>query len=268
MKIEQYEIEGLSIRVVRLDQESQPPLPSHYKVNVLREIVAAKSKTYALIGAFGYAGSSWQRGLPLLCNERGVQSTLCYATNPRNPKLPEWVRQAKESGAHIEYLKPNIGAINARQAQKHIEAQGGYFLPFGLDTPELTTHLMNMDFGEIPNDATLVTCAGSGATLAGLLSNRQAHRQYLQNVIAVSAGRPLGALEKSISAKVDAYTRNQIVLRRFELVDGYSYSQIPKVESPWPTHSYYERKAFHWVTQNVERLAQMQPLYFLNVGIE
>lgn len=268
--IEQHEVEGLPIYVVRLDQTAKPPLPPHYKMGALRELIKAKAKDgVTLIGAFASHGSNWVLGLPILCNEFQVQAVICYATNPRAPKLPDWLKEAREYGAHVEPLKPNMTAINSRQAQTYVESQEGYFIPFGLNAPEVIHWLTNTtDFDAIPADATLLMCAGSGITAAGLLLSLDRRKQTIANLFIVSTGRPLGALEKTISQHANAFLRQQAVSQFCELYDGYSYSQIPKVESPWPTHSYYERKAYDWLTQNVERLAQMQPLYFLNVGIE
>lgn len=240
------------------------PLPLHGKMPALNVLLKSlQSQGITRVGCFASHGSNWAQGLPALAALYGFEKTIVvYATNPRAPNYPDWLKQARSLGATLVPVKPNMTAINSSQAKKLIEEEGAYFIPFGLDTEPVLTYLTNaMNFPDQLDN--LVLCCGSGITLVGIVQHLIQFNKHIKRIIGVSSGRPVTALQKTLTDHVGAVDSAHVA--HIDLREGYQYSQKLKTISAWPTHPYYELKAYDWLEKNIHTLDGA--VWFLNMGL-
>lgn len=240
-------------------------LPLHGKMPALRELLKYLStQGITRVGCFASHGSNWAQGVAVLASLYNFEKVqIVYATNPRAPKYPEWLKVARAHGAELVPIRPNMTAINSSQAKMLVEKHGAYFIPFGLDTAPVLEYLTEaMTF---PNQLeTLVLCCGSGITLVGIIQHLIKYEKKIKTIVGVSSGRPVKSIMETLTKHVDLDAVYQHV-DTLALHEGYTYSQIVNVVSPWPTHQWYERKAYDWLTKNIDSL--QGEIQFLNMGV-
>lgn len=284
-----YQVEGIEVTVrhferiaARMNQASRfissiaqaedSPLPLHGKMPALDKLLAScYAEGIQTVGCFASHGSNWTLGVPILGAVNGLSRyIIVYATNPRAPRYPDWLKLAQAHGAEIHPIRPNMTSINSSQAKTYVQSQGGYFIPFGLETLPAIEYLT--EALAFPDDiGTLVLCAGSGITLSGVLLHLKKYNKRIQKIVAVSSGRPVGSIQETV-VRVTNYVEaglfpeiTQAPFGGIEYVSGYQYSQFIKPTAPWETHPYYERKVFDWLSKNIKTL--QEPVWFLNMGI-
>lgn len=241
------------------------PLPLHGKMPALEKLLLGQyAHGYTHVGAFASHGSNWAQGIAPLAFRIGYQKvSIVYATNPNKPTYPDWLEHAQAYGAELIPIRPNMTAINSAQAKKILAERGAYFIPFGLETRPVIDYLTEaMSFPETVE--TLVMCCGSGITLTGVILHAQKYNKRIPKIVGVSSGRSAKEILKTV-ARYSAPIQYSQHVGALEIKEGYDYAQTLKETAPFSTHPYYERKAFDWLTQNIQTLHE--PIHFLNMGV-
>lgn len=252
--MEAYKVRGETLIVMRDDLRYKSPLPHHAKMEALDMLIRhKKSASYKLIGCFCTTHGIWQFGLPHLALKHNMDSIVVYPSMNIG-KIPQGLR-VNLNGYRLEQIKPNMVAINGAQAKRIVEDAGGYYVPFGVDEMVAVHHMSNRI--NIGNIGTLIVPCGSGVTLAAILMSIVKHQNNVEKIVAVSAGRPIKSIKKTILQ----YTG---VPDYVEFIDTYKYDEIPDISCPWNAHPYYELKAYDWLYNNIKRLSG--PIIFYNIG--
>lgn len=256
MKIieETYVIGNKSIIVRREDLIPFSPLPPNGKMPALEELIKEVSKTYPIIGCFATRVSNWSLGVSIIAQRYGMKSVICY---PEDATEPSFLTEARKYDAEVIGLKPNYLSINVSQAKKLVESKNGFFIPFGLEHKIIIDTLMErMNFQDgIPN---LVLSCGSGITLLSVLLHLKKYNKTIGRIYAVSSGRKKSSIIKTLSRHMKELPMN------FEIIEEYKYNDVPEIETKWPTHQAFERKAYAWMIRNIDKLEN--PIRFLNIG--
>lgn len=253
--VEEYKISGIDVTVSREDLRPSRPLPPHGKMPALREMCRSVAQQgYKAICAFGSKYSNWTAGLPYLARHYQLGSIVIYPAN-RMADVPAWLQQSMPD--ELVTIKPNMVGINMAQAKKIAEEKGAYFIPFGLET-QSTLDILEETISLPDRTGTLIITAGSGMTLAGVLMAIRKNGAQVDNIVAVSSGRPIDSIKQTVSRNVGALPSNIIWVREFD------YANVPTVLCPWDAHDHFELKAYDWLIRNIKLINR--PIWFINMG--
>jgi len=176
-------------------------------------------------------------------------------------------------GAEVRFLEmPNRQQINFYRARKQFmkDYPDGVMLPQGLPFDETVTEVEGqvMLLPENVLGGSLVISVGSGTMIAGVLKGLKKRRVLSQNVYGV-----LVAPKNILKKKKFVYSKAGVVdvglfcdkLEKVNFIDaGYEYVQREECDVPFPCNSYYDRKAWQWLMNNIEKLKE--PILFWNIG--
>lgn len=266
--IEEYILQGRTVFVKRedlccSDSPSLPPLAKLRGASILLE--ALRERGIKLVGNVDTAVSKSGQGVAVLCSELRMQCILGYPDGVKG--VPPQLKIAQEFGAELLPLKPNYIRINYSQVSNYVQTKGGYMLPFGLSCVE-SVRAVAKEASTVPEEllgGTLVICTGTGTMLAGVLLGLK----RLPKVIGISSGMSLKNQEKNIKVLL---TEANTPLSRFSEIGEQltllpaimPYSEECEVEIPFPAHKNYDAKAFKFMLDNLDTLAE--PVAFWNIG--
>jgi hypothetical protein len=190
---------------------------------------------------------------------KNLRTIVSYPTKTGEP-LPSSICSAKEHGAEVFPTRGNFPSIAFSQCRRHVEAQDGFMIPFGFECEEGVRAIVN-EAKHVPislyEDGTLVVCAGSGVTLAGLLLGLKDPQQ--QRVYAISSGRSTSMILRTVRRFVENIPETLALIPPLM-----PYYKTPSIRAPFPTHPHYDLKAWLWLTSHVQRLPR--PILFWNIG--
>lgn len=256
---EVYELCGRLVNVRRLDLDFRLNLypnwqgADHGKMGAIWTLlehwhVISKIRKVA---CFASEGSNWALGLARIANALEMDTRVYMCT------APSWAADGLHSLPHTELVKlrANYLPIVSRQARNLSEADGFTFVPFGFEHPVAMDYLSaHLDFDD---DSTIVLAAGSGITLACLLARATLRGRKYSAVHAVSTGRTVKMIERTVQRHAPL---SALICQIHKPIDRYGASNI---QSVFPTHAYYERKAYQWLTDNIHALKD--PIWFVNM---
>jgi len=275
--VEEYLIENRKVFVKREDQACFPPGPPFAKVRGLFPVLERLKKEG--IKNVGYMDTSismagW--GVSFFCRELGLHPVIfapAYKDGYRNNQEFQ-IKKWKEFGAEIIYIeKPNRMMINYYKARKTLASrQNSYMLPLGLPFKETIDSVSDQVILHTPREVlggSVVVCVGSGTMTAGILRGC-----YMKSIkgdvygILVSRKDPNGMRKKIFS--VGGFSDNPAIFWgylpvNFSVIDyGYEYTSKEECQCPFPCNPYYDRKAWKWFLDNINRLKD--PILFWNIG--
>jgi len=258
--IEEYEVRGRCIYVKRDDLFGQLPAPPLGKLRGMRAVVR---KLYTdgvrLIGCWDTRVSRLGEGLAAVASEfEGLQTIVGYPVKAAEP-VPRQITAAERLGSTIMPLRGNVTPICFAQAKRRIEKLGGMILPFGLEC-ESAVAAVAAEAARTPagllEGGTLVLCAGSGVTLAGLLRGLPV---LPQRIVALSSGRALRTIRACVQRHSGPLPK-QVSLREASM----PYYASPDITAPFPCHPNYDLKAWSLLTRRIRNLRS--PVLFWNIG--
>jgi 1-aminocyclopropane-1-carboxylate deaminase/D-cysteine desulfhydrase-like pyridoxal-dependent ACC family enzyme len=107
--------------------------------------------------------------------------------------------------------------------------------------------------------ATVVVAVGSGTIAAGIV------RAGVPRIKVVGVMCRTGNKEKKKREIINRARELGCPLAQLELVDpGYQYTEAAHIKCPFPSHPFYDKKAFKWMVENIEKLEN--PVLFWNIG--
>jgi hypothetical protein len=264
---EVHQVRGFDVEVRREDQRIGAPFLPHGKTqSILRLFNSLVGTRIKRVSCFASSGSDWALNAAIAAQSTRMPFTIF--SQKQRAELPAFLIKARDDyGAELEFVRINHTAIMISQARAEALLRGDFFIPFGFELPicmdELTERLRG--FGRVE---TIVLCAGSGITLTCLLKAALLDQKRFSDVIAVSSGRPLTAIRKTVSRHISELEIAS-VCDALHIEEGGKYGK-PLIEAlgfdaytPWPVHPFYERKAFDWLVANIAQLKE--PIAFLNM---
>jgi 1-aminocyclopropane-1-carboxylate deaminase/D-cysteine desulfhydrase-like pyridoxal-dependent ACC family enzyme len=261
--IEQYIITGRTINVKREDLATSWPAPSLAKLRgCLKRLEKVKADGYTKIGVLDTRISKSGWGVAYLAKELGDLEVHAYfpAIKADNGKLHQQQKMSQQLGAILHPMKGGRTAVLYSQAKKEIIASGGYMMPMGL-TVEESVNAIAEEASTIPSQflgGDLVVCTGSCMTLSGITV---ALAPKLNKIYGISAGMNTAKQEKRCGvAGVQLPTNVELILP-----PGIDYYSQETIETPFPSSIYYDKKAWRWLTENLDKL--QDPVIFWNIGV-
>ena len=250
--VEEYHLNGRKILVKRDDLMGDGKiLPPWGKMAGIDALLKNLNPKYPLIHlAVNGSWSGW--ALSYLCKQRGIKFIYAYA--PSKTYSQFILDKAKENDCEFYELKPNMMAILYAQVQTYAKRKDIQMLPYAFDHVDYRNNLKDRaedTFKEYMVDH-LVISAGSGVTSSGIIeafkpgnnlfsnSNKQAHS------ITVSSFSTIHDKYKSHSITSSSINVDKT---KFEFED-----MMTDYEIPFPCNGTWDRKAWWWLEQNLDKL--------------
>lgn len=258
--IEVHKVANQAVFVKRDDLCCEPPAPALGKLRGLDVVVSKLTASgHQTIGCWDTRVSTLGIGLAAAMRDvPGGRAVFCYPQLKHRP-IPETVRLAEALGAEIVAMRGNHVSICYARARKTVEARGGAMLPFGLDCTE-AVDAVAVEARTVPArytaNGTVVLSCGSAVTLSGLLRGLQPQPR---RVIGVSAGRSLTKLRRCVLRHTGEIPRHLLLVPA-----AVPYDVACMDECPFPAHPNYDRKAWRYLCDNIQKLTP--PVLFWNIG--
>lgn len=269
--IETYPVDGIDIYVKREDLCVQRPGPPFSKMRGLFAYLSTLKQRG--ISTVGYTESSismagW--GVAWLAQKLDMTAVIYdpqYSESNKKDHLSvlEYHRQQwKAAGAEIRPIKAGMVKVNYNICSKLLQQEfpGAIMLPLGLPLQETVDATAAIAAEYDGHFSSVVVCIGSGTICAGLVKGMR--RCEIYGIMSRSGNESIK--HQSIIKK--AGVLNGGLLGRGAFLDcidlGMEYTEKCDVEIPFPCHSYYDAKAWKWLTQNIQRI--MKPILFWNIG--
>jgi hypothetical protein len=241
--IEQYEVNGKTIHVKRDDlQGDGVELPPWAKLTAIEKILTSGEldKNVPIIQlCIRVSYSGW--ALSQLGKAAGYEIKIAY---PNSKNYPTDLRDQWESfGAESVPLRANVNSIVLSWMKKEAEAKGYQYIPYGFDHPVYHEHWRST-LAQYDDYDNLVVCAGTPVTCLGMCQGFPGRNIYL----------PSTSKEKTVLRKLKKFglendERISVHPSEFEF-----YDEMSDFETPFPTHKYWDKKAWRFVVENTELL--------------
>jgi 1-aminocyclopropane-1-carboxylate deaminase/D-cysteine desulfhydrase-like pyridoxal-dependent ACC family enzyme len=274
---EEYMVKNRKVFVKREDQACLPPGPPFAKVRGLLPVLERlKKEGFKNIGYMDTSVSMAGWGISYFCKKLGLNPIIFtpmykdgYRDNQRF-QIQKW----QEFDAEIMYIKkPNRMMINYYKARKILFSRpNSYMLPLGLPFKETVESVNEQLAMKTPKEAlggSLILCIGSGTMAAGVLKGC-----YIKNVRGKAFGILVSRKDPDLMRKkifsMGGFSDNPAIFwgylpLDFAVIDyGYEYTVKEECQCPFPCSPYYDRKAWKWLLDNIERLKD--PILFWNIG--
>ena len=256
------------IYVKREDLACLPPGPPFAKVRGLfSHLMKLRSEGISVVGYVETAISEAGWGVAWLAKELDMKAVIfnpVYKTN--QPVLDfhriKWV----EFGAEIRDIKAGMAKVGYNISKKLLIEEFGsnaIMLPLGLPFSE-TIDEVAKEFQRTYDDRfqSIVICVGSGTMAAGVLKGmRKVNCKIPLYGILCRQSKQLFKKRRMIVGKAGYFFEEPV----FYLIDlGYNYTDKVEVDCPFPSNCYYDKKAWLWLKQNVDKIEK--PVLFWNIG--
>jgi hypothetical protein len=164
----------------------------------------------------------------------------------------------------LKFLPGGRGNAHYSRAKRIAQITGKYMLPLGLTLAESVSEHREIA-ANLPPAKTVVIAIGSGMIAGGVLLGFPGY------VIAISPGmdptQQRERIRKQYSALgLDNLEINFLLLSRLLIIQDPRdyYEPEEEVVAPFPCSSWYDLKAWKWLTEHVHQLKQ--PVIFYNIG--
>ncbi|MCK9570204.1 PLP-dependent lyase/thiolase [Candidatus Pacearchaeota archaeon] len=268
--VEVIELRGRQVHVKREDKCCDLPAPPFSKMRgLLRHMESLVDQGIRTVGYVETSVSMAGWGVAYCARYLGIRSVIFAPTFKKPLDLYLYCSDMwKQFDAEIIPIRPGMArvAYNVNRKVLFKNYNHSYMLDLGLplvETIEETSKQWRMTMAEI-RPAITVVCVGSGTVCAGILSgwsngdgrvvgvmSRDGHIQGKQRKIETKSGRVWGGFFGSCLKLVNP---------------GWEYSQPSAYPIPFPTHSYYDAKAWEWLATHVESMNGT--VLFWNIGRE
>ena len=271
--IEEYQIRNRIIYVKREDLCAKPPLPPFSKARGVVEALIKLRKSG--IEVFGYTESSISMaGIAIAAiakrlNLKAViydpQYSAIHKKKPEHLSVLDFHRTKwKELGARVIPIKAGMVKVNYYICKRDLARRypNSIMLPLGLPFQETIDETARIAAEYNGQFKTVVICIGSGTICAGIIK-----------------GMPRTSVYGIMSRTGNADNKRKTILTRARFIEtgllgkeiafrcinpGWEYTTPSRAEPLYPTHDWYDLKAFQWLIENIDRLKS--PILFWNIG--
>ena len=282
--VEPYLVEGEEVLVKREDLSALPPAPPFSKVRgLLPHLDSLKRSGYSIIGYTETAISMAGWGVAWGCKEIGDLRAVIFDPQYKEPHpVLEYHRSMwKQFGAEIRPIKAGMARVNWNISRNLLRKAFGekksILLPLGLpleQTIKATAVETRLTLDTYPNVRSIVVNVGSGTIAAGVWkgAHNWVEKDPTNRTISVYGimGRTgdVQGKRKKITEKAGLALGDYGLFRSsvpFYLEDPHwEYMDRCDAPCPFPSHPYYDRKAWDWLVKNLSNLPK--PVLFWNIG--
>ncbi len=259
---------GRLVRVKREDLCCPPPGPGFSKMRGVEKYVRARQTDFIPPSRLGVVDSIHSKagwGVAWLGQQLGLGVTVFYPyTKQEGPAVVRPFQTiAQGFGADIVGLPATKSSVLFYQARKSFYERypEGLLLPNGLrleDTIEQTAREVVRSTPRVFVGGTWVVSVSSGTIAAGVARGLRCLGFSGVLILHMGFSRSADLLKHYIHGHAPG-------IQLVTVDEGYAYKDAAVgVTVPFPCNPYYDRKAWKWLTANIEKLAD--PVVFWNIG--
>lgn len=280
--VERYEIDGRPVWVKREDTCAPDSAPPFSK---MRGLMRALSDLQAQgITHIGYCETSismagW--GIAWGCLQLGMKAVIFdpqYVESEREDlKVLEKHRERwKSLCAEIIPIPAGMAAVNFHICSQEFRKRypsNSRMLPLGIPLRETvieTAIEASRTYEGVHGLVrSCVVCVGSGTIAAGVTAGICGRDPDFPIYGVLCRTGDVSRKRRSIAEK-GGFSVNGLWGYNLTLIDrGWDYTQACEIETPFPTHRYYDAKAWHWLVENLRGPEPIpEPVLFWNIGRE
>ena len=272
--VEEYKVGGRTVYVKREDMCVEPPGPPFSKCRGLyKHMEWLKGQGFTTVGYAESAISMAGIGVAYCAKELGMKAIIFDPQyKDETPELLEIHREKwKFFEAEVIPLKAGRTTINHYLGQKYlIETYGknAIMLPIGLrlqESVDETAKEWERTMKVIRPDVTIVP-VGSGTIFAGLIKGAVIGDGILVGIMLYKGNRhsKLRQIYKKAGKIPGTFHVPQVKV--FLHDTKYEYNQKSEVDCPFPSHPFYDLKAWEWLGENIS--FTVGKILFWNIGKE
>lgn len=269
--VETHYLQGIPILVKREDMAVDPPAPPFSKVRGLfAHLEGLKQAGVEVVGYTETSISMAGWGVAWACEELGLQAVLYdpqYKKTP--PPLRYHRRQWAKFNPDIHPIPAGRAKVNYYIARKHlcdIYGPSAVMLDLGLPLAETVTQTAaewrrTID-GMDRHPRVTVVNVGSGTICSGIVRGWRMGDGGIVGVLGRSANirRKFAFIQQKSGRTLNGLMGAPLLLED----PGWEYTGRSSVRTPFPSHPYYDAKAWEWLEEEVGGLAG--PILFWNIG--
>lgn len=278
--IEKMELKGFPLYVKREDLSCSYPGPPFAKVRgVYLKLLKLKESGIETVGYMETSLSMASWGISYLSRKIGLKVVVFYPKYKEGYRYEQEKQLKKWKEFNVEFYpieKPGRQKINTYIAKKKLLElyPNSIMLDQGLPFEE-TVEEVSKQIDLCPKEilgGSLIVSVGSGTILSGIIKGliNNLHLEKTMNIYGITAfpqniktkKHKIEKMSKTFLNKWGFFSNKNINLILLDL--GYKYEQKEEIECPFPCSKYYDRKAWKWLNENIEKLTQ--PIIFWNIG--
>ena len=255
--IQTYQVHGKEVQVKRDDLHNGTlDLPPWAKLEGVRRILECLKNDKPIVH-LTVRGSYTGWALAYFGKQYGHDIKIAYGDSKNYPK--ESLAKIEQYGAELVPLKPNMMKVLYNRMKTLAKEKEWQVSPYALD------HVVYRDYWQEKltdfDSDNLVLSAGSGVTAVGMIKGFLDLENYFMNkrVYAVCTSSSATVIRKFKEHNVYFPTNIIVEDTPYEF-----YDEMPQFETPFPCNSYWDKKAWWWLEQNIERIEGS--ILFWNIG--
>jgi len=257
------DVGGFPVLVKREDMclHGDPEAPRLAKLRGVYQYLVNKGLHDVAVFDTRVSHAGW--GVSYICRALGYPCTCFYPQLKHTQPAPQQM-MSLSLGSHMHGLPGGRTGVLYAQAKKIATETGKHMLPLGLTLAESVAEHREIA-ANLPPAKTVVMAIGSGMIAGGVLLGFPGY------VIAISPGMdPTQQRERIrkqyVGLGLDNLEINFLLLSRLLIIQDPRdyYEPEEEVVAPFPCSSWYDLKAWKWLTEHVHQLKQ--PVIFYNIG--
>jgi 1-aminocyclopropane-1-carboxylate deaminase/D-cysteine desulfhydrase-like pyridoxal-dependent ACC family enzyme len=267
--LEEHKFKNCTVYVKRLDLCSPFPGSNIAKtIGFYKYLLKVKERGIRNIGVVDTLISRSGWAISYLCEKLGLK---CYEFYPKKRNQINFNQlMCKSFGAEIIPQTDARYSIRYARAKKHMsDIPNSYMIPY-LNLVEENAIEIEKAVYQLLNQIrcnTIILSVGSGASLAGVVRGiSQSDKMNIEVIgVLVDKNVNINMRMKKIQYLISYFNFQR--LPKIKLVNyGYNYVQPELTPTPFPCDIYYDRKAWKFLVDNIDKLKE--PILFLNLGGE
>jgi hypothetical protein len=257
-----YDVNGTSVYVKREDLqgdgESEPPWG---KLLATREMIENLPDDRPLVALNTYGSfSGW--ALSAICKEKDIEFHMVH---PKTTLLhDDYMDICEDNGTIFHSLRPNMFKVMYSQMKKYAEERNLQQLAYAYNSPVYLKFaakrmLDYLESAPITFDS-IVIPSGSGVTFSGLAAGVFKHNPSA-HLYTSSVGTMGG-----VKTQVERYPFLKEKSKQIHIdISDYVFNDLMKwFDTPFPCNQHWDKKAWYWLEQNIDRLEGN--ILFWNLG--
>lgn len=269
--IETHLIGTIPILVKREDLCTKFPHPPFSKMRGLwQHLVKLKEGGVTTVGYTETSISMAGWGVAAVCAELGLRAVIYDPQYKETPSVLQYHRkQWKRFSPVIVPVKAGRAKVNFYTGRKHLHAEysdNAVMLELGIPLEEsvketAAEYRRTIRSMEKP-PGSIVVNVGSGTICAGIVRGWEKGDGNIYGVMGRTGSIPYR--EKFIAKKAKCLIRGLMGAPLFLVDPGWEYTEKSTCNPPFPSHPYYDAKAWEWLMHHTYELEQ--PILFWNIG--
>lgn len=269
--VEQYEVKGRPVFVKREDLCVEPPGPPFSKVRgIVAFLAGLKSKGVKTVAYLENSTSMASWGVSWAAQALGLKAVI-FAPEYKEPKMPlEFHRQMwGQFNPEIVPYRPMIQKADWHAKHKQFKAlypDASFMLPLGLpfeQTRDETAAEVQRSRGMW---GSLVINIGSGTICSGVVRGLEGSATQIIAVWCSAKAEDPMATRERILAKAGVLDFGGNCFSLDVIPNDMKYGEPDLYPCPFPCNPYYDRRAWHWLCENIDDPRLRDPILFWNIG--